>query len=129
MAPEDRGRAGAAVVPDVHAGADLILRVRCPSGEEIERLPEGGALFGSLAPFDNREAVEKIAARRVTAFALEFLPRTTLAQSMDVLSSMASIAGYRAVIIAAELLPKYFPMLTTAAGTVAAARVFVVGAG
>ena len=126
---EEYVKAGAAVTADVYTGADLILRVRCPSDEEIERLPEGVALFGSLAPVDNREAVEKIAARRVSAFAMEFLPRTTLAQSMDVLSSMASIAGYKAVIIAAELLPKYFPMLTTAAGTVAAARVFVIGAG
>lgn len=126
---EDYTKAGAAVQTDVYAGADLVLRVRCPSDEEIDRLPEGAALFGSLAPFDNREAIEKLAARRVTAFAMEFLPRTTLAQSMDVLSSMASIAGYKAVIIAAELLPKYFPMLTTAAGTVAAARVFIIGAG
>jgi NAD(P) transhydrogenase subunit alpha len=125
----DYAAAGAAVLPDPLAGAEVVLRVRCPSAEEIERLPEGCVLIGSLAPFDNREALGKIAARRLTSFALEFLPRTSQAQSMDVLSSMASIAGYKAVIIAAELLPKYFPMLTTAAGTVAPARVFVIGAG
>ena len=126
---EQYTRAGASIESDVYGRADVILKVRGPSDDEIGRIREGATLVAMLAPFDSRPTLEKLAARRVTALAMEFMPRTTMAQSMDVLSSMSSIAGYKAVIIAAELLPKYFPMLTTAAGTVPPARVFVIGAG
>lgn len=129
LADADYTAAGATVAGDPYPGAEIVLKVRCPSPEEIARLPEGSLLVGSLAPYENKPALAAIAARRITAFSMEFLPRTSLAQSMDVLSSMSSIAGYKGVIIAAELLPKYFPMLTTAAGTVPPARVFVIGAG
>jgi NAD(P) transhydrogenase subunit alpha len=129
LSDEEYAKAGARPVSDPWSGAQIVLKVRGPDPDEIERMAAGCVLVGALAPFESRATIEKIAARGLTAFALEFLPRTSLAQSMDVLSSMSSIAGYKAVLMAAERLPKYFPMLTTAAGTVPPARVFVIGAG
>ncbi len=114
--------------------ADLVLRVNAPSTggtagrNEVDGMRPGTILLGSLMPLRNLEAVRALAARGVTAFSTDAIPRITRAQAMDTLSSMASIAGYRGVLLAAQELPKYFPMLMTAAGMVPPARVFVVGA-
>jgi NAD(P) transhydrogenase subunit alpha len=109
--------------------ADIVLKVRAPSGSEIALLRERSVLVGLLEPF-NASALEAIAARGVTGFAMELLPRTlSRGQSMDVLSSQANIAGYKAVVLAAAEIGRFFPMLMTAAGTVKAARVLVLGAG
>jgi proton-translocating NAD(P)+ transhydrogenase subunit alpha len=109
-------------------GADIVLKVRPPVEAELGLLKEKSILIGLLDPF-NGAGLEALAGRGVTAFAMEWLPRISRAQSMDVLSSQANIAGYKAVILAAAELPKFFPMLMTAAGTVKAARVLVLGAG
>jgi len=124
-------QAGARVAADASEvfGADVVLKVRAPSDDEVGRLREGGALVAFLRPLDEPELAQKLASRRVTAFSMELMPRITRAQSMDALSSQATIAGYRAVLLAASVLPKIFPMMVTAAGTIQPARVFVVGAG
>jgi NAD(P) transhydrogenase subunit alpha len=113
----------------VRAAADLLLAVQPPSDAEVDRLRSGSALVALLRPLDEPARAARLAARGVTAFSLELVPRITRAQAMDVLSSQATVSGYRAVVLAAERLPKMFPMLVTAAGTLAAARVFVIGAG
>jgi len=123
--------AGASVVPDaaqIYAEADLILKVQAPQDAELPHLRSGQMLLGMLNPFD-AERLAKLAATGVTAFALEAAPRITRAQSLDVLSSQANIAGYKAVIVAADHYGRFMPMLMTAAGTVKAARVVVLGAG
>ena len=109
-------------------GCDLVLKVRSPSALELTHMKPGAALVGMLNPFD-AEGLQRLASARLTAFALEAAPRTTRAQSMDVLSSQANIAGYKAVIMAADRYQKFFPMLMTAAGTVKAARVVILGVG
>ena len=123
--------AGARVVgPDeVFAGAAGVAKVQKPSAEEVERLPEGAILIAFLQPLTDPDGVERLARRGVTGFALESIPRITRAQSMDALSSQATVAGYKAVLLAADRLPKFFPMLMTAAGTVPPAKVLVLGAG
>ena len=93
------------------------------------KLADGQLLVGFLQPLTDRDSIDRLAARGVIAFAMESIPRTTRAQSMDALSSQATCSGYKAVLIAAERLPKFFPMLTTAAGTIAPAKVLVLGAG
>ena len=108
--------------------ADLILMVRPLEDDDIDLLQSNHILVGMLEPF-NKDLANKLAVKKVTAFALEALPRTTRAQSMDVLSSQANIAGYKAVILAADHYKKFMPMLMTAAGTVKAARVMILGAG
>jgi NAD(P) transhydrogenase subunit alpha len=113
----------------LYAAADLLLKVQPPSDSEIAALRPGAALVALLRPLDDPQRAARLAERGVTAFSLELVPRITRAQAMDVLSSQATVAGYRAVILAAERLPKMFPLLTTAAGTLAAARAFVIGAG
>lgn len=121
--------AGARLVDRAAAfGAELVLKVQRPSADELALMKPGAALVGMLNPFD-RAGLEALAAAGLTSFALEAAPRTTRAQSMDVLSSQANIAGYKAVIMAADRYPKFFPMLMTAAGTVKAARVVVLGVG
>lgn len=133
----DYEAAGAKIVADsatLWGEADILLKVSPPqTGEngvsEIDSLKENAVLISFLNPLGNPEVVQKLAERKITAFAMEMIPRTTRAQSMDALSSQASIAGYKAVLIAGAALPKYFPMLTTAAGTIAPAKVFVMGAG
>jgi H+-translocating NAD(P) transhydrogenase subunit alpha len=107
---------------------ELILKVRAPSADELGGYRTGTALVGMLDPFD-RAGLERLAAAGLTSFALEAAPRTTRAQSMDVLSSQANIAGYKAVMMAANQYQKFFPMLMTAAGTVKAARVVILGVG
>ena len=109
-------------------GAELVLKVQRPSADELALMKPGAALVGMLNPFD-KAGLAQIAAAGVTSFALEAAPRTTRAQSMDVLSSQANIAGYKAVMIAADRYQRFFPMLMTAAGTVKAARVVILGVG
>lgn len=120
--------------PNVYAEADFVLKVqppgRLPDGRsEVELLRPGSLLLCTLNPTRNLDVVQKLAAAKVTAFSTDAIPRTTRAQTMDTLSSMANIAGYKAVLIAAVELPKYLPMFMTAAGTIFAAKVFVIGAG
>ena len=109
-------------------GCDLVLKVRSPSVTELGLVKPGAALVGMLNPFD-AEGLQRLAGAGLTSFALEAAPRTTRAQSMDVLSSQANIAGYKAVIVAADKYQRFFPMLMTAAGTVKAARVVILGVG
>jgi NAD(P) transhydrogenase subunit alpha len=122
-------QAGAAIgdAPDAYQ-ADLVLTVVSPSPAELRLMKPGAVLVGMLGRFD-QENIERLADARLTAFALEAAPRTTRAQSMDVLSSQANIAGYKAVVLAANLYQRFMPMLMTAAGTVKAARVLIMGAG
>jgi len=123
--------AGARLVdsPDGYATADLVLKVAPPTDEEGERIKSGVYLFSLVDPYRNLGLVRRLASRGAITFAMELVPRTTRAQSMDVLSSQASIAGYKAVVLAASRLGKYFPQLMTAAGTIPPARVVVLGAG
>jgi NAD(P) transhydrogenase subunit alpha len=129
-APDEAYRAAGAEIVDAGAalGAELVLKVRAPSADELARMKPGATLVGMLNPFD-AEGLQRLAAAGLTAFALEAMPRTTRAQSMDVLSSQANIAGYKAVMLAANHYQRLFPMLMTAAGTIKAARVVVLGVG
>jgi len=123
---------GAIIEPDaatLFARADLIVKVQPPTVSECNMVPEGKGILSMLFPFQNTEQVRQLRERKVTSFAMELMPRITRAQSMDVLSSMSTISGYKATLIAAEALPKFFPMLMTAAGTIKPARVLVLGAG
>jgi len=108
--------------------SDLVLKVRAPSAEEVEHIRAGSTVIGMLEPF-NAEGLQRLASAGATGFALEAAPRTSRAQSMDVLSSQANIAGYKAVMLAADKYQRFFPMLMTAAGTVKAARVVILGVG
>ncbi len=109
-------------------GCDLVLKVRSPSDAELAMMKSGGTLVGMLNPFD-AAGLQRLATAGLTSFALEAAPRTTRAQSMDVLSSQANIAGYKAVMVSADKYQRFFPMLMTAAGTVKAARVVILGVG
>ena len=121
--------AGATIGNDSAAfGADLVLKVVAPTDAELAHMKSGAVLVGMLNPFCN-DTIARMNARGVTAFALEAAPRTSRAQSLDVLSSQANIAGYKAVMLAANHYPRFMPMLMTAAGTVKAARVLILGAG
>jgi NAD(P) transhydrogenase subunit alpha len=111
------------------ARADVLLKVQPPTLEEIAALKEGAIVIGNLQPHLDPERTRALRDRKITAFAMELLPRTTRAQAMDVLSSQAAVGGYKAVLIAAEAAPKFFPMLTTAAGTIRPSKVLIVGAG
>jgi NAD(P) transhydrogenase subunit alpha len=114
---------------DAFARADILLKVQPPTSEEIGKIREGVTLIGFLQPYTNAPTIETLASRRITAFAMELMPRITRAQSMDALSAMSTVSGYKAVLIAANHLPKFFPLLMTAAGTMTPARVFIIGAG
>jgi NAD(P) transhydrogenase subunit alpha len=129
-APDDAyAAAGAEIVDAAEAfGCDLVLKVRSPQAAELPLMKPGATLVGMLEPFDDA-GLQRLAAAALTCFALEAAPRTTRAQSMDVLSSQANIAGYKAVMIAADRYQRFFPMLMTAAGTVKAARVVILGVG
>src|SRR5262249_1165281 len=129
---------GAQILPDraaVFSAADIIVQVLCYGSNDVTGaadlplLRQEQVLIGFLRPLGSLAVIEQIAATGVTAFAVELIPRTTRAQSMDALSSMGTICGYKAALMAADTLPKFFPMLTTAAGTITPARVFVIGAG
>jgi NAD(P) transhydrogenase subunit alpha len=120
---------GAQVEAEVLRKAEILLKVRPPTTEEVSQLPEGVTLIGYLAPYSNSTLIKALAARKITAFSMELMPRITRAQPMDALSAMSTVAGYKAVLIAASRLPKFFPLLMTAAGTMTPARVFIIGAG
>ena len=124
-------QSGARIVSgdELYAGADLVCKVRKPSAEEVARLRDGQLLLALLQPLVDPELVQALARRGVTAFSMDSIPRVTRAQPMDALSSQSTIAGYKAAILAAEQLGKFFPMLTTAAGTIPPAKVLVLGAG
>ncbi|TMB52065.1 MAG: Re/Si-specific NAD(P)(+) transhydrogenase subunit alpha [Deltaproteobacteria bacterium] len=121
--------AGARIVADIYTEADVVLKVQKPTLDEVDRLREGTVLVSFLQALTSADLVQRLAARRITSFGMEGIPRISRAQKMDALSSQANIAGYRAALIAAESLAKFFPMMMTAAGTVFAARTLVMGAG
>ena len=124
--------AGATVVAtprELYAASDVTLKVQPPTKDEVALMKEGSSYLGFLAPLANLDVVRAMAARRITAYSMEYVPRITRAQSMDALSSMATVAGYKAVLIAAERMGKMFPLLMTAAGTIPAATVLILGAG
>ena len=124
--------AGAAIAPNAGAaaaGATVICKVQPPEPDQIPVLPEGSVLIALLAPHKSAALLEALAARNISALALELVPRTTKAQSMDILSSQATVAGYQAVLIGAARLGRFLPMLTTAAGTITPGKVFILGAG
>jgi NAD(P) transhydrogenase subunit alpha len=118
-----------ATVSDAVWDADGVVKVRKPTPDEAERLDDGQLLIGFLEPLTDASGIERLARRGVHAFAMESIPRITRAQPMDALSSQATVSGYKAVLVAADRLPRFFPMLMTAAGTVAPAKVLVLGAG
>lgn len=123
---------GAEIAKDAKAtvaGADVILRVRRPSKDEMKAYPKGAMVVAQMDPYGHEDDVEAMAKAGLTGVAMEFMPRITRAQVMDVLSSQANLAGYQAVIDAADVYDRAMPMMMTAAGTVPAARVFVMGAG
>ncbi|MDA4135417.1 MAG: Re/Si-specific NAD(P)(+) transhydrogenase subunit alpha [Thaumarchaeota archaeon] len=126
---QEKGASIEADAKAVFAKADVILKVMPPSSAEAEMLKEGSTIISFLYPLANLEAVKQISAKKATAFAMELIPRISRAQPMDALSSQSNLAGYKAALIAADTLPKIFPLMMTAAGTIPPARVFVVGAG
>lgn len=129
---EDYTAAGASIAKTPAAtlkGADIVLCVRRPKSDAVKAMKKGAVLAAQLDPFDDRKQIEALAKAGITGFAMELIPRITRAQSMDVLSSQANLAGYKAVVDAAEHFSRAFPMMMTAAGTVAPAKVFVMGAG
>src|SRR5438067_9323091 len=141
----ERGAGAAAFVPDAQyeaagatlasdaasaaSGAHVVAKVLRPSNGEVALLPEGAALVCLMQPAQSADLIAHLAQRKVTAFALELVPRITRAQSMDVLSSQATIAGYKAVLLGATQAARLLPMLTTAAGSITPAKTFVIGAG
>lgn len=131
VSDEEYEKAGAKVSSDVKASlsAEMVLRIGVPDVDDMERIGEGAIHVSLLDPFNNAEVVKALAARKISAISLEMIPRTTIAQKMDVLSSQANLAGYVAVILAASRQNKILPMMMTPAGTIAPARVFVIGAG
>jgi len=129
---QDYEQAGATIVNDkatLWQNADIIVKVSSFKEEELSLLEKGKSVVGLLDPLGEPEVIQKLANQGVNSFALEFMPRTSRAQSMDALSSQGNIAGYKAAVMAASALPKFFPMLTTAAGTIRPATVFVIGVG
>ena len=132
---EEKGAKIVAERAEIFRTADIIVQFLChgandkTGSQDLALLRKGQVLMGFLRPLGTVKTLQEIAERGVTSFAVELMPRTTRAQSMDVLSSMATICGYKAVLVAAETLPRMFPMLTTAAGTIAPARVLIIGAG
>ena len=114
---------------DTYPDAEIIWCVQMPTEAEIANMKAGSILIGTLLPFKNPERVQQLQAKNITSFSMEFVPRISRAQSMDVLSSQASIAGYKAAIMGADLVGRFFPMLTTAAGTVRPSKVLVIGVG
>ncbi|MEA2524274.1 MAG: H+-translocating transhydrogenase subunit alpha [Thermomicrobiales bacterium] len=125
-------QAGAKIVPDaatLYGQGDLILKVQKPEPREIDQMKPGATLIAFLQPMVNLDLVRQLVQRRITAFSMDAIPRTTRAQYMDALSSMATVAGYKAVLLAADHTAKFFPLLTTAAGTIPPAKVLIIGAG
>jgi NAD(P) transhydrogenase subunit alpha len=127
--PDDAFANSGAQLTDAPWDADGVVKVRKPTAKEVEHLRSGQLLIGFLEPLTDRDGIERLADRGVHAFAMEAIPRITRAQPMDALSSQATVSGYKAVLLAADRLPRFFPMLMTAAGTVAPAKALVLGAG
>ncbi|MFN3867857.1 MAG: NAD(P)(+) transhydrogenase (Re/Si-specific) subunit alpha, partial [Hyphomicrobiaceae bacterium] len=131
--PDDALKAaGAEIVAseaEALSGADMLLSVRRPSPEKLAQLKPGAMVFAILNPYDDRAGLEALAGTKASLFAMEFMPRITRAQSMDVLSSQANLAGYKAVVDGAAMFGQALPMMMTAAGTVPAAKVFIMGVG
>jgi NAD(P) transhydrogenase subunit alpha len=128
--PDQAYRAGGAqLVADAFGEAEVLLKVRPPKPEEVAKMREAAIYIGFLQPYANPATIRALAARRVTAFSMELMPRIARAQHMDALSAMSTVAGYKAVLIAASRLPRFFPLFMTAMGTLTPARVFVIGAG
>ena len=121
--------AGAEIVTNVYLDTDLIIRINPPNKDELSSLNEGICLISLLSPFTNHKLIKDLAKKNISSFCLELIPRSTYAQSMDVLSSQATVGGYKAVLNAANHLAKFFPMLMTPAGTIKPATVLVLGAG
>jgi len=113
----------------VIAGADLLIKIQPPTADEIALMKEGQVIMAVLNPYFNADLVKLLAAKNITGFSMDVVPRTTRAQAMDILSSMATVAGYKAVLTAANTLPKFFPMFMTAAGTIKPANMLILGAG
>jgi len=124
-----RGVAFDAAARDVLAAARVLLKVQPPTLDEVDALAPGAVVIGFLQPHANLDIVRRLRDRKITSFSVELIPRISRAQSMDALSSQAAVAGYKAVLIAAQASPKFFPMLTTAAGTVRPSKVLIIGAG
>ncbi|QQZ28967.1 Re/Si-specific NAD(P)(+) transhydrogenase subunit alpha [Thiothrix subterranea] len=118
-----------AAASDLYQQADIVLKVQPPSDAEIAQLKDGSVLIGMLQPYQSPERIAALNAKNITSFAMELIPRISRAQSMDVLSSQAAIAGYKAAIMGADLAPRFFPMLTTAAGTIRPSKVIIIGVG
>ena len=114
---------------NVIAGADLLMKIQPPAPDEIALMKDGQVIMTVLNPYFNADLVKELAAKNITAFSMDVVPRTTRAQAMDILSSMATVAGYKAVLTAANTLPKFFPMFMTAAGTIKPANMLILGAG
>ena len=129
IADENYAESGAEIVSDVYSDSDLIIRINPPTEEELSKLNNGTCLISLLAPFTNHALVKQLAEKNISSYCLELIPRSTYAQSMDVLSSQATVGGYRAVLNAASHLSKFFPMLMTPAGTIKPSTVLVIGAG
>jgi len=129
---EEYKKAGAQIVGDLNAlytASHMIIKVQPPSKHEAERYPENASYIGYLAPLINKDIVRTFVSRNITSYSMEYIPRITRAQSMDVLSSMATISGYKAVLLAADKLTKMMPLLMTAAGTIPPATALILGAG
>jgi len=129
IADENYSGSGAELLADVYPDSDLIVRINPPSKEEVSRFKDGSCLVSLLNPFTNHDLVRQLAKKNISSFCLELIPRSSYAQSMDVLSSQATVAGYRAVLNAASHMGKFFPMLMTPAGTIKPAKVLIIGAG
>ena len=113
----------------VIAGADLLIKIQPPTADELALMKDGQVIMAVLNPYFNFDLVKQLAAKNITGFSMDVVPRTTRAQAMDILSSMATVAGYKAVLTAANTLPKFFPMFMTAAGTIKPANMLILGAG
>lgn len=132
FADSEYEEAGATIVPgakEVYGQVDLVVKVNALTLDEVDLLGESTGVVGMLAPLNYPDVIKKLVDQKVTAFSMEFLPRITRAQSMDVLSAMSTVSGYKAVLKAADSLPKFFPLLMTAAGTIPPANALVIGAG
>ena len=129
IADENYSGSGAKLLADVYPDSDLIVRINPPSEQEVSRFKDGSCLVSLLNPFTNHDLVRQLAKKNISSFCLELIPRSSYAQSMDVLSSQATVAGYRAVLNAASHMGKFFPMLMTPAGTIKPAKVLIIGAG
>src|SRR6202789_3832594 len=132
IADADYTAAGASIAPDAAGAlkdADIVLAVRSPDAGAVAQMKKGAVLAALLAPYTEKDAITGLAAQGITAFAMEFIPRISRAQAMDALSSQANLAGYKAVIDAAAVFGRAFPMMMTAAGTIAPARAFIMGVG